>query len=118
MKNIVFIGFLPGFGGAEKSMIMLANSLAKSGNKVTIISLKDNNVVYEIDKRVNYIFIPDRAGNKLYKQFHRLKHLKNKLAEIRPNIVISFWLQPAIFSVILSKFIGFKKRIFGTRGSF
>ena len=47
-KKIVFIGILPGFGGAEKSMIMIANGLAKRGYNITIISLKDNNVVYII----------------------------------------------------------------------
>jgi glycosyltransferase involved in cell wall biosynthesis len=114
-KKIVFIGFLPGFGGAEKSMIMTANGLSKLGNDVTVISLKDNNVVYEIDKQVKYIFIPDHKGKKIRKQLNRFLDLKNKLAEIKPDIVISFWLQPAIFAAVLSKFIGFKV-IYSERG--
>jgi glycosyltransferase involved in cell wall biosynthesis len=114
-KKIVFIGFLPGFGGAEKSMINVANGLAQLGNDVTIISLKDNNVAYEIDKKVKYIFIPDREGVKIRKKFNRFLDLKNKLIEIKPDLVISFWVQPAIFAAILSKFIGFKN-IYSERG--
>jgi glycosyltransferase involved in cell wall biosynthesis len=114
-RKIVFLGFFPGFGGAEKSMIMIANGLAKLGNSVTIISLKDNNIVYEIDKKINYIFIPDHRGTKIRKQFNRFLNLKSKLVEIKPNLVISFWLQPAIFAAILSKFIGFKT-IYSERG--
>lgn len=114
-KKIVFLGFLPGFGGAEKSMIMTANGLSELGNDVTIISFKDNNVVYEIDNRVKYIFIPDHTGKKIKKQFYRFLDLKAKLAKIKPDIVISFWLQPAIFVAILSKFMGFKT-IYSERG--
>lgn len=114
-KKIVFVGFLSGFGGAEKSMVMIANGLAKLGHEITIISLKNNKVVYEIDNKVKYIFIPDREGKKIKNISFRVWDLKNKLKEIKPSLVISFWLQPAIFSVILSKYIGFKT-IYSERG--
>lgn len=114
-KKIVFLGFLSGFGGAEKSMIMTANELSKQGNDVTIISFKDNNVVYEINKNVNYIFIPDHKGGKVKVILNRLLDLKNKLTIIKPDVIISFWLQPAIFAAILSRFIGFKT-IYSERG--
>jgi glycosyltransferase involved in cell wall biosynthesis len=114
-RKIVFIGFLPGYGGAEKSMIMIANGLATLGDNITVISLKDNNMVYEIDKRINYIFIPDHNGHKIRRQINRFIDLKVKLKEIKPDLVISFWLQPAIFSAILSKYIGFKS-IYSERG--
>lgn len=114
-NKIVFVGFLRGFGGAEKSMIKTANGLAQLGNEVTIISLRDNNVAYEIDKKVKCVFIPDRAGSKVSKKLNRFLDLKEKLCEIKPDLVISFWVQPAIFAAILSKFIGFKN-IYSERG--
>lgn len=115
IKKIVFLGFLPGFGGAERSMIMTANALANLGYDVTIISFKYNNVVYEIDARVNYIFIPDCKGKKIKKQIYRFLNLKDILYKIKPRVVISFWFQPAIFAAIMSKFIGFKV-IYSERG--
>lgn len=114
-KEIVLIGYFPGFGGAEKSMIMVANSLARMGNHVTIISLKDNNVVYDMDKRIKYIFIGDRGMYKFDKQFNRFIKLKEVLFGIKPNIIISFWLQPAIFAAIISKLYGYKN-IYSERG--
>ncbi|WP_312562800.1 glycosyltransferase family 4 protein [Anaerospora sp.] len=108
VNKIVFIGYLPGFGGAEKSMIMVANGLARMGNHVTIISLKDNNVVYEIDELVEYIFIPDQGISKFSKLINRFLNLKSALSRIRPNVIISFWLQPAIYVALISKFNGYK----------
>lgn len=113
--NIVFIGYSSGFGGAEKSMIMVANGLANMGNKVTIISLRDNDVAYKIDKCVDYIYIPDCKGSKLKKIVHRFSSVKSSLSDIKPNAVISFWLQPAMFAAILAKFMGFKS-IYSERG--
>lgn len=107
LKKIVFLGFLPGFGGAERSMIMTANRLSKIGNDVTIISFKDSNVVYDIEEKVTLLSIPDEEGSKLKRQFKRLANLKKLLTNIKPEIVISFWLQPAILASIISRFISF-----------
>ena len=115
MKNILFVGYLTGYGGAEKSMTMIANGLAKLGHKVTIISLKDNNIVYDIDDKVKYIFIGDKNTNKLTKIAYRFKNLSTILKEIEPDIVLSFWLQPAFFVSLISKRIGFKT-IYAERG--
>lgn len=113
--NIAFIGYLPGFGGAEKSMIMTANGLSKLGNKVTIISFKDNNVAYNIDESVWYIFIPDSGKTKFTIQFNRLLNLKKALSKIKPDISISFWVQPAIYLAILSTIFRYKS-IYSERG--
>lgn len=115
IPKIVFVGFLHGYGGAERSMINVANGLVNMGNDVTIISLKSNNVVYEIDKKINYIFIPDTKSIKINKQLSRLLNLKKQLKTIKPDVVISFWLQSAIFTAIISKFIRFKN-IYSERG--
>lgn len=114
-KNIVFLGFMHGYGGAERSMIMTANALANFGYNVTIISFQDNNVAYQIDNRINYIFIPDCEGKKIRRYIYRFNRLKYMLSKLKPKVVISFWLQPAIFSAIISKFLGFKV-IYSERG--
>lgn len=113
--NVVFIGYFPGFGGAERSLIMTANYLSRMGNKVTIIALKDNNVVYEIDENVEYVFIPDNGNGTLSVQINRFLSLKKKLTRSKPDVVISFWLQTAIFASILSKRLVFKN-VYSERG--
>lgn len=114
-NNIVFVGLLSGFGGAEKSMIMIANGLAKLGHSITIISLKNNEIVYNIDEKVKYIFIPDTNGMKIQRQWNRLLNLKQKLHEIKPDLVISFWFQLAVFATMLSNVVGYKT-IYAERG--
>lgn len=107
-KKITFVGFFLGYGGAEKSMIMVANGLINRGHDVTIVSLKENNIAYEINQKIKYIFIPDHNGIKLKSLVNRFWDLKTALMEIKPDIVISFWLQPAIFASLISKKMRFK----------
>lgn len=114
-KKIVFTGFLFGFGGAEKSMLMVANGLARLGNEVTIISLEGNNIVYDLEERVNIFFLPTFKGNKIKKIFNRFKKLKRILKQLQPDVVISFWLQPAIIAEIISRFNGYKT-VYSERG--
>lgn len=96
-------------------MIMTANGLVRRGHKVTIVSIRENNVVYETDKRINHRHIPDVERSKLLVKLNRFWKLRKCLKEIKPDIVISFWLQPAIFAAILSKPNNFKT-IFSERG--
>ena len=114
-KSIVLLGYLKGFGGAERSMIMLSNALAKLGYRVTVISLGNNDIAYEIDNKVEYILIKNCGKSKIENLINKFIELKDILYNKNPDIVISFWLQPAIYSAILSKFIGFKN-IYAERG--
>lgn len=114
-KNIVFLGFLEGYGGAEKSMIMTANGLQAQGKKVSIISFNDDNLVYEIDENIDLYFIKDIKGKKIKVIYNRYIQLKKQFEKINPDIVISFWFQPAILSVILSRFFKFVT-IYSERG--
>lgn len=114
-RHIVFIGHLPGFGGAEKSMIMTANALAVKKYKVTIISLDHNRIVYPFHANVDYIFIPVKGKNKGIKIFRRFFLLKNALKALNPDIVVSFWLQIGCLAGILSLLYGFKV-IYSERG--
>ncbi|WP_062051718.1 glycosyltransferase family 4 protein [Bacillus sp. JCM 19034] len=107
-KKIVLLGFISGVGGAQKSLIMLANELANRGYDITLISFHNDKPHFEISKKVKCEFIEDTKGGKLNKVYKRFILLKNKLNEIKPDIVISFWLQLVVFAAMMSKRIGFK----------
>lgn len=113
--KIVFIGHLPGFGGAEKSMIMTANVMAKKGHAVSIVSVKSNNPVYPINEEVTYIHLPDKSNLKVANIIGRLNSIHNTLIRLEPDIVVCFWLQVAILSTVISKLYGFKV-IYSERG--
>lgn len=114
-KKIVFVGSLSGFGGAQKSLIMIANGLAGLGLDITIVSFNSDRIVYDIFDSIKVIPIADNEKLKIGRIITRFWNLKKKLKKIKPDLVISFWVQPAIFIAVLSKFIRFKT-IYSERG--
>ena len=100
--KLVFISYFHGFGGAQKQITIIANAMAKLGHQVTMISLCENKECYEIDARIKKIFIPDSKKG-LFKLLDRYNGVKKVLKEEKPDITISFWLQPIYFSFFMSK---------------
>ena len=93
-------------GGAEKVMSLLANYFVKH-NEVFLILLCKQEIVYDIDDNINLIElncckksvnIIDGIKNNIY----RYKKLKNKITEIKPDIIISFLTQTNILSILVA----------------
>ncbi|GKX31759.1 glycosyl transferase [Vallitalea longa] len=105
--KIIILGFLRSrkgalsFGGAEKSMIMLANNLEKFGHEVHLVSLLGNHIVYPINKNVKYHYSKDYKGNKIVTHLKIMKNTKKIVCEYSPDVVISFWLHPALYTFVL-----------------
>lgn len=111
----MFIGHLPGFGGAEKSMIMTANAMVKKGHTVSIVSVQSNNPVYPINEEIKYVYLPDKSNLKAVNIIGRFNSIRDTLKRLKPDIVICFWLQVAVIATLISKFRGFKV-IYSERG--
>lgn len=108
-NKIVLIGYLSGYGGAQRALTVVANGLARLGNEVSIISFQDDqNTAYDIEDNVKIVYIPDQRGSRFYKMIRRFFKLRTALVEIKPDICISFWLQPAIYTAIICKFLKIK----------
>ncbi len=114
-NRVVFIGFFHGYGGAEKTMIITANQLIKNGFDVELIAINNKNILYEIDNNIFIHYIEDRAKWLPIKVIFRLKQLYSILKKIKPDIVISFWIQPIYLSLILKPFLR-TKLIYSERG--
>ena len=112
--KIVFLSYLHGFGGAEKQNVMLANAMAERKHDVTIISISVNNNCYPLDKRVNYIFLPDRKKGAL-RIITRYQDIKKKLKELRPDVTVNFWFQSAYMTAAMSRSLT-GKIIYAERG--
>lgn len=113
--KLMFIGFMEGFGGAEKMLIMLANEVANRGHDISLVSLRKNNPKYEINDLVKYIFLPDRGNNKISIMANRYKDLKNIIHQRNPDLIINFWFQPSYFCAFMGKDIA-EKTIYAERG--
>ena len=88
------------FGGAEKSIINLANWLAQKGYSVTLASVEGSVKAFSVDENVNFIGYDIRSNNKLYTHFQMLKNTQKVFSEIKPNVVISFWIHPMFYLLL------------------
>lgn len=112
--KIAFLSYLNGFGGAEKQNILLANAMVVLGHEVVLISIHDNNMCYDLDSRIKYIFLPDRTQS-FVKFFYRYKDIKSTLMEEKPDVTVNFWFQSAYFTAMMNKEIT-GKVIYSERG--
>jgi len=113
--DITLLAHLHGYGGAEKSIVLLANQLVKRGHKVTLVTVTVNNNKYKIDENVSIYFVPDEGKNKLAVVCHRFSELRKYFKNHSCDLAISFWFQIGLFAMIISKFEGFKV-IYSERG--
>lgn len=102
--KIVFLAYLHGFGGAERQIVMLANSMAVRGHVVTLVSICADNNCYKLDKNVRYIFLPDRKKN-ILRLLTRYQDIRRLLKNIEPDLTVSFWFQSAYMTAIMKKSI-------------
>lgn len=113
--KLLFVGYLHGFGGAEKMLITLANAMAERGHEVSMISAAVNNPQFPISQKINYEFIPDKGKNKITILFNRYQTLRRYIKSTCPDLTIHFWLQSAYMCAFMGKNIA-SKTIYAERG--
>lgn len=113
--KLLFVGYLHGFGGAEKMIIRLSNEMANRGHLVTLIGMAENNPCYQISDRVKYIFISDNGKNNAFKIVNRYIEFKKEIDELEPDLIINFWLQSAYMCAFMGKKYA-QKAIYSERG--
>lgn len=104
------------FGGAERVISTLANSLAEKGHEVTLLSLQDTEPVYALKSSVNYrsANIKVTSKNKIKKAFFLpLNGIKSFVKyrtivkEENPDVILAF-LAKSIAITIISKILFFR----------
>lgn len=113
--KLLFIGYLHGYGGAEKQLIMLSNQMAQRGHDVNLLSFCANNPCCFIENNVNYFFKKDKYRFKLLNFINRYNYLNRMIKKINPDLIINFNVQPAFICTILGKEIAFRS-IYAERG--
>jgi glycosyltransferase involved in cell wall biosynthesis len=98
-------------GGAERVASVMANCWAQKLKQVTLITLKKECPFYELDDRVNYrkLGISNRSPSwfsGILNTFSRITSLCRCLKEINPDVVISFFPDINILSIISSRITG------------
>ena len=113
LVSVVLIGKMWGVGGAEKSLIMLANALAGKGYDVSLLAMQHGEIAYAIDPRVIIHYVPDKKSNIYVQRLARVANIIGKLKELKPDIVICFGMLVGIIAPKLLRI----KTIFSERGN-
>ena len=80
--RLLFVGYLHGYGGAEKQLIMLANEMAEKRHDVALVSLSENHACFQISPKVSYDYLIDRHKSRFLNIESRFQYLKRKIKEI------------------------------------
>lgn len=106
LSKIIFTCDSMNSGGAERVISSLANSFVKESNiTVSIIGVSDRDKpksFYTLDSRINYYSLCDGYDKKV-NLFKRIYLLRNKLKELRPDVVISFLPHVNFYTMIACK---------------
>ena len=89
------------YGGAEKSLINLANWLSRNeNNEVLIVSVEGNVCAYPLDKKEAFIGYGIKAENKILLHIQMYKNTVKAIKKIQPDIVIGFWIHPLFYMIL------------------
>lgn len=113
--RLLFIGYLHGYGGAEKMITQLSNQMCERGHEVSFLTLSENNPKYEINKRITKFSESDRKSNKIINILRRRKKVKDVIGLVQPDLIINFWLQSAYLCATFDKNIS-SRTIYAERG--
>ncbi len=89
------------YGGAEKSIINLANWLSENcENEVYLVSVEGDAQAYPVAENVCFIGNKIANSGKLAMHMKILQFTKRIIRQINPDVIISYWIQPVFYAVI------------------
>lgn len=92
------------YGGAEKMIAFLANSLSQNGYEVIVYSYEGTSSNYPLDKSIQFIPEDNIQKNYYTRRFMQAFQVRRKIKSTRPDIVISFLTNQNVFSVLGTAF--------------
>ncbi|MGI6713438.1 MAG: glycosyltransferase family 4 protein [Bacillota bacterium] len=107
MKIAIVIGTMGGYGGAERATAYLANGFADKKNEVHLITCYNyhsKDTVYHISDKVDFIRLnQDINVNRIKRFFIGISLVRDKLLEIKPEIVVGITSYYGVLSVLALK---------------
>jgi glycosyltransferase involved in cell wall biosynthesis len=94
LKEIILVSPKLGIGGIQRSMTNLANWFADNNYKVKLISCKNEEVFYDLNKKINLVVPskvhPGTSGNLIRHYLHIILYLRNEFKKSNCKNIISF----------------------------
>lgn len=93
-------------GGAERVVANLSDYFTKVGNEVAIVISTEKSSYYELNEKVELYGLDDakKSNNFIFKNFFRIKKLKNIIKIEKPDIIVSFLPEPSYRLLLLKLF--------------
>lgn len=109
MKRVLFITSGLGFGGAEKMLTFVANSLYERGNEVAIVNLNKTPAYVNLHMQtvlenveVFSLSLPKKKNKNLY----YIKQIKRIAKSFQADVIVGFTTFPNLYAVIVGKLLG------------
>lgn len=101
MRVAFVIGTMSG-GGAERVISVLANWFSKQDYKVSVITIIDDNISYELNRNIKYYPNKKKNRGKINRIVNRYIFTRNRLKDIKPDIIVSFTTEVNIYVLLAS----------------
>lgn len=101
------------YGGAEKSIINLANWLSKN-NQVYLASVEGDTVSFNIGKKVHFMPFKCSKKNKFITHINMMINTWKTIRKVKPDVIIGFWIHPMFYAMLYPGKVG-KKLIYSER---
>jgi glycosyltransferase involved in cell wall biosynthesis len=108
MKILFVIGDLK-YGGAERVVTNLVNSLCEYEHNIYVLVFNDGETDYKISNKAKIIIANKNTRNKFTTFFSTIKYIRRLLKEVKTDVVVSFLSDNNIYTLISS--LGLKKKI-------
>ena len=108
MKNILFITPIIGFGGAEKMLSFVANSLQDRDFSVSVVNINSVDKRYAVapnsllKQEIRYFEIAT-SGRKGLKRLEQIRQIKKIAKDVKADIIIGFTFIPNAIATIVGK---------------
>ncbi len=89
-KTIVFYIATLTRGGAERVMVSLANSFAAMGDRVLLVTLEEDEGLYEIDDRVKHIVLDFAGEGRIKSALGRILKVRKLVRENKADALVGF----------------------------
>lgn len=112
-KKILFYINSISYGGAEKVLVNLANSLSINGYQVIVVTSFKDDEEYILHESVKRLLLDSGEEDKTFlkRNISRVLKLRKICTFEKPSIVISFMAEPNFRSIIATRFLGIKTLI-------
>lgn len=100
----VFIKTSLTFGGSSKMLAFVANAMAQEGHDVTMVLYDGSEVLQPLHKNIK-VWNKNIMYSGVLKHFKMILHLKKVIAEITPDVIVSFLCFPNLYATIIGRML-------------